>query len=390
MDIAAFKLERFFAEHEFRARHLLSASDCESLALHELLALADPETLSLWERLSLGYTESQGHPLLRDEVARQHRQIAPDEVLIAAPEEAIFIAMNALLAPGDEVVVTWPAYQSLHAIATALGCRVVHWPLTVRDGAWRLDVDQLNGLITAKTRLIVINFPHNPTGYLPARADLDAIVAIAAQNDLALFSDEMYRLLEYDPAERLPSVCDLYERGVTLSGLSKAFGLPGLRIGWLATRDQELLARCAGLKDYTTICYWRPARSWASSRCVRLGGHRRPQPGHRAQQPGVGRPFFRSAFGPLRLAAPASRVGGVSAHARSIASGTTLSGTAGSAQRHACIRRDVRIRGQPFPAGAGPPKFPGGAGNAGGTFGVGAKHSQPEVHGSRFKVVEST
>ncbi len=259
MDIAAFKLERFFAEHEFKARHLLSASDCESLTLHELLALADPEALSLWERLSLGYTESQGHPLLRDEIARQYRQIAPDGVLVAAPEEAIFIAMNALLAPDDEVVVTWPAYQSLHAIAAARGCRVVHWPLTVRDGAWNLDVDQLAALITAKTRLIVINFPHNPTGYLPTRADLDAIVAIAAQHGPYLFSDEMYRLLEYDPAERLPAVCDLYERGVTLSGLSKAFGLPGLRIGWLATRDRELLARCAGLKDYTTICCSAPS-----------------------------------------------------------------------------------------------------------------------------------
>ncbi len=259
MDIAAFKLERFFAEHEFNVRHLLSASDCESLSLPELLALADPEMLDLWERLSLGYTESQGHPLLRAEVARQYRQISPENVLIAAPEEAIFIAMNALLTPGDEVVVTWPAYQSLHAIAAALGCRVVRWPLEVRDGAWRLDVSQLAGLITPKTRLIVINFPHNPTGWLPPASDLDAIVAIAAQHKLHLFSDEMYRLLEYDPAARLPSVCDLYEHGVTLSGLSKAFGLPGLRIGWLATHDRVLLARCSGLKDYTTICNSAPS-----------------------------------------------------------------------------------------------------------------------------------
>lgn len=259
MNIAAFKLERFFAEHEFKVRHLLSASDCESLSLTELLALADAEAVSLWQSLSLGYTESQGHPRLRDEIAHQYQRISPGNVLIAAPEEAIFIAMHALLAQGDEIIVTWPAYQSLYEIAAALGCRVVRWPLTVQDDAWRLDIDQLAALITPKTRLIVVNFPHNPTGYLPTHADLAAIVAVAARYNLYLFSDEMYRLLEYDPAERLPSVCDLYERGMTLSGLSKAFGLPGLRIGWLATRDPNILARCVNLKDYTTICSAAPS-----------------------------------------------------------------------------------------------------------------------------------
>lgn len=259
MTIRPFKLERYFAEHEFKVRHLLSASDCEALAQAELLALADPETARLWQELSLCYTESQGHPLLRAEIARQYRQVAPDDVLIAAPEEAIFIAMNALLAADDEVIVTWPAYQSLYAIAEGLGARVVRWPLTVQDGVWRLDVGMLAGLITPKTRLIVVNFPHNPTGYLPTRADLDAIVALAGQHGLYLFSDEMYRLLEYDPADRLPAICDLYERGISLAGLSKAFGLPGLRIGWLATRERDVLARCIGLKDYTTICASAPS-----------------------------------------------------------------------------------------------------------------------------------
>ena len=181
MKIQPFKLERYFAEHEFKARHLLSASDCEALTLAELLALADPEALGLWQGLGLGYTESQGHPLLRVAIARQYRRIGPDEVLIAAPEEAIFIAMHALLAPGDEVIVTWPAYQSLYALAEALGAQVVRWPLTVRDGGWRLDMTALAGLITPQTRLIVVNFPHNPTGYLPPRSDLDAIVALAAR-----------------------------------------------------------------------------------------------------------------------------------------------------------------------------------------------------------------
>lgn len=259
MKISPFKLERYFAEHEFRVRHLLSASDCEALAQAELLALADPEAARLWHDLSLCYTESQGHPLLRAEIARQYRQIAPDDVLVAAPEEAIFIAMNAMLASGDEVIVTWPAYQSLYAIAEGLGARVIHWPLTVQDGVWRLDVGMLTDLITPQTRLIVVNFPHNPTGYLPSRADLDAIVALAARHGLYIFSDEMYRLLELDLADRLPAICDLYKRGISLAGLSKSFGLPGLRIGWLATQERDALAHCRGLKDYTTICSSAPS-----------------------------------------------------------------------------------------------------------------------------------
>ncbi len=261
MKITPFKLERYFAAHEFKARYLLSASDCEALAQAELLALADPETERLWQALSLCYTESQGHPLLRQAIAGQYAGITADDVLVAAPEEAIFIAMHALLGAGDEVIVTWPAYQSLYAIAEGLGATVVRWPLTVQDGAWRLDLTSLAKLITPKTRLIVVNFPHNPTGYLPSRGDFAAIVALAAQHGLYLFSDEMYRLLEHDPADRLPAACDLYERAFSLAGLSKAFGLPGLRIGWLATSDRAMLARCISLKDYTTICSSAPSET---------------------------------------------------------------------------------------------------------------------------------
>ena len=134
MQIADFKLERYFAAHEFKVRYLLSASDCEALALDELLDMADTETLALWRDLKLNYTESQGHPLLRAEVAGLYEAIPPEDVLIAAPEELIFIAMNALLRPGDHVIATFPGYQSLYAIAEALGCAVTRWPLEVRCG----------------------------------------------------------------------------------------------------------------------------------------------------------------------------------------------------------------------------------------------------------------
>lgn len=259
MQLKTFKLERYFAEHEFTAKHLLSASDCESMALPALLALADDETRGLWERLWLGYTESQGHPLLREEIAGLYSGLDRDDVLVAAPEEAIFVLMHARLEPGDEVVLTWPAYQSLEEVARSLGCNVVRWRLRAEGGRWQLDIDDLRRLISERTRLLIVNFPHNPTGYLPDATTWAGIIETAAARGITVFSDEMYRWLEYDAAQGLPSACEVYEKAVTLSGLSKSFGLPGLRIGWLATRDRGLLIRAGEIKDYTTICSSAPS-----------------------------------------------------------------------------------------------------------------------------------
>jgi aspartate/methionine/tyrosine aminotransferase len=259
MQIRPFELERYFATYEFTVERLLSASDCESLSLAELLVEADDEARAMWESLSLGYTESQGHPVLRAEVADLYEAIRPEEVLVAAPEEAIFIAMNSLLQPGDHVIVVHPAYQSLYSLAEALGCRVTRWPLAQEGDGWHLDMAYLDDHLTRDTKLIVINFPHNPTGHIISHDEHDHIVAKAQACGAYIFSDEMYRMLEMDPAQRLPSLCDLYVRGITLSGLSKAYGLPGLRIGWLATHDAALMRQFVTWHDYTTICNSAPS-----------------------------------------------------------------------------------------------------------------------------------
>jgi len=166
--------------------------------------------------------------------------------------------MNVALAPGDHAVVVWPSYQSLHEIARAAGADVTLLPLE-RDAGWALDLTALRRAIRKNTRLIAVNFPHNPTGALISRADLDALVAIAAEASATLFSDEVYRLLEIDPEARLPPAATLDPRCVSLGVLSKAFGLAGLRIGWIATRDAELLRRAAAFKDYTSICNSAPS-----------------------------------------------------------------------------------------------------------------------------------
>ena len=259
MNIRPFQLERYFARYEFNVKHLMSASDCESLAMAELLALAAPEHRQRWDKLHLGYTESQGDPELRAAIAATYQTIGANEVLVAAPEEAIYLLMQATLQPGDHVIAIAPAYQSLHEIARAAGCKVTPWHVTAVSGRWQLDLDELKASLTPRTRLIVVNFPHNPTGYLPTHEEFSALVKIAREMDVPIFCDEMYRGLEYEPTHRLPSICDVYTKGIALSGLSKVHALPGLRIGWLATHDAALLGKVQILRDYTTICNSAPS-----------------------------------------------------------------------------------------------------------------------------------
>jgi aspartate/methionine/tyrosine aminotransferase len=259
MRIADFALERYFARWEFSVEHLLCASDVQGMPMSDVLALADTETRSMWDGLTLGYTESTGHPALRAEIASLYDHIDSDDVLVfAGAEEAIFCLTNVLLGPGDEAVVTWPGYQSLYEVARSTGADVTLHELR-EDAGWAIDLESLARQVTTHTRLIVINAPHNPTGMLPDRATFDGVVAIAADVGAHLLVDEVYRFLEFDDADRLPAGADALARGVSLGVMSKSFAMAGLRIGWLATRDRELLARCAAFKDYTTICSAAPS-----------------------------------------------------------------------------------------------------------------------------------
>jgi aspartate/methionine/tyrosine aminotransferase len=257
--IADFALERFFARWEFAVRHLLCASDVEGYPMAELVALADPETRSLWENLRLGYTESTGHPLLRAEIASLYDDLDADDVLVfAGAEEAIFCLSNVLLGPGDHAVVTWPGYQSLFEVGRAAGAEVSLHELREEDG-WDLDPERLIAAVRPETRLVVVNAPHNPTGMLPTHEQWTRLTGELAKRGIHLLSDEVYRFLELDPAERLTAGADAFARGVSLGVMSKSFAMAGLRIGWLASRDRDLLARCAAFKDYTTICSSAPS-----------------------------------------------------------------------------------------------------------------------------------
>jgi aspartate/methionine/tyrosine aminotransferase len=257
VQIADFALERYFARWEFAVRHVLCASDVEPYRLSDFLRLADDDSRRRWENLSLGYTESLGLPALRDEIAALYTALAGDDVVtFAGAEEAVFLTMHATLAAGDHVVVEWPAYQSLHEVARSIGASVTLVPLDPAD--WSLDVDAVAAAMRPNTRMIIVNSPHSPTGSQLGADQLERLAAIAELHGALLFSDEVYRFLEHS-APPLPAAVDRTPRGVSLGVMSKAFGLAGIRIGWIATRDAQLRRRVASLKDYTTICSAAPS-----------------------------------------------------------------------------------------------------------------------------------
>src|SRR6185312_1869007 len=263
MIIEDFKIERYFARYEFAAKYLLSSSDCDGYSLKYVLDLASPEELARWETQTLGYTETKGSPALRAAISRHYQSIGTDDLLVLSPGEANFCLMNVLLEKGDEVICMAPMYQSLYQVAESIGCTIAFWE-PEKDGDWYYDPARLQDLISSKTRLIIVNFPHNPTGYLPSAGDWAEIVNIARENNLFLFSDEMYHLLGSTAANDIQPACDLYENAISLWGMSKSFGLAGLRIGWLASRNKAILQKIEAFKDYLTICSSGPSEILAA------------------------------------------------------------------------------------------------------------------------------
>jgi aspartate/methionine/tyrosine aminotransferase len=252
-----FRLETYFATWEFNARYHLTASDAQTHSLSELLALADDEGRERWESLTLGYTETRGLPALRAEIAATYSTAEPDDILcFAGAEEAIYLAMRALLEPTDHVVVLTPNYQAAETVPLSV-CEVTGVALRPEDN-WALDVDAVKRALRPNTRMVSVNFPNNPTGALPTPEAWQALVELCEDRGITLFSDEVYRGLELS-REPLPQATDLSGTALSLNVMSKAYGLPGLRIGWIACRDRAVLDKLERAKHYTTICNSAPS-----------------------------------------------------------------------------------------------------------------------------------
>ncbi|MCA9065742.1 MAG: pyridoxal phosphate-dependent aminotransferase [Planctomycetaceae bacterium] len=249
MDLPSFPLVNWFAAAEGRFDISLSHTDCEPLSVADVLDKVEQRTLA---QLPLGYGTFTGLKELRQGVADQYSTLTSDDVLVfGGASEAIYTFMRTNLKSGDEVVVQSPIFNSLRGIAEGIGCRIVDWE-TQCDSSFVYDVSHLSSLCNDGTKLIVFNFPHNPSGQMISSDELQRIVDIAGRHDAMIFSDEQFRLLELHTTPRLPAACDLYERAVSVTGVSKTFGLGGLRIGWLATRCREILERAKQYRYYTT------------------------------------------------------------------------------------------------------------------------------------------
>lgn len=259
-----FRLEAHFSQWEFVARHHLTASDAQTLSVRELLALGTDDDRAAFAELPLGYIETWGTPRLRASVAATYSTLDPDDVLaFAGADEALFWMMQVFAGPGDHVVVTVPNYQAMETVPLVGGAEVTGVPLDPDDD-WRLDLDAVRAALRSNTRLVAVNFPNNPTGALPDQQTWRELVGLCHERGVRLLSDEVYRGLELDPARRLPQAADLSPSAVSLGVLSKAYGLPGLRVGWLASRDRDLLRVLETQKHYTSICNAGPSELLAA------------------------------------------------------------------------------------------------------------------------------
>jgi aspartate/methionine/tyrosine aminotransferase len=257
-----FKLETYLSKWEFSARYHMTASDAESMTVAELLAMATPEDRAALNEMRLGYIETYGTPPLRAAIAETYAGLVPEDILaFAGAEEGIFCAMHALLDKDSHAVVVTPNYQSSETLPLSI-CATTGVALREREN-WALDIDELHVALKPYTKLILINFPHNPTGKVIDRATFDAVVQLCRERGIYLFSDEVYRGLERRPELQLPQAAEVYERGLSLNVMSKAYGLPGLRVGWIACRDRALLSRMERMKHYLSICNANPSEHLA-------------------------------------------------------------------------------------------------------------------------------
>jgi aspartate/methionine/tyrosine aminotransferase len=248
-----FRLETHFSKWEFKARYHLTASDVQSMSLQDLLAMATDEERAAFEGMWLGYTETYGAPDLRRAIAATYASQDPANILcFAGASEGIFAANQVILERDSHAIVMTPNYQSHEELPRAI-CEVTGVPLDPNDN-WSLDIDRVASEIRPNTRLITINFPHNPTGAILPKDRYDALITLCRKHGVYILHDEIFHGLGPTGTRHLPFIADEYEKGLSLGVMSKSYGLPGLRVGWVACQDKDLLSQMERMKHYLSIC----------------------------------------------------------------------------------------------------------------------------------------
>ncbi len=255
MDFPEYELARHQSQSASATRYALGASAPEPLRLGDLLTLATEDELKQWRDFSLGYTPSQGDIGLRETICAAYPGLGPDNIVVTAgAQEGIFISYHALLSAGDKALVITPAFEPLVIIPKAIGADVAKAPMTQRHDGWHFDINRWVDALTADTCIVSVNFPHNPTGQTVSKSDFAEMIAACRKNACWMLSDEVFRGLEHDVDDRLPTAASVYEKGISIGVVSKPFGLGGIRVGWVACRDVELLQRMLHIKRFLSIC----------------------------------------------------------------------------------------------------------------------------------------
>lgn len=249
MDMSEFLVDAYFTKYESKARYMMGSSDPESLPLKEAVT-----NLVRYADEPLGYALGKGYLPLREKLSTLYDSVASEQIaMMNGGEETIYVTMRALLKPGDEIVVQMPSYQSLSVIAKEIGCSIIEYRPSFKNN-WGFDLQELKAKITPKTSLLVLNYPHNPTGACLTDSEMASIVALCRQHKLYLIADEVYRFLRLDDSCTDASFADLYENAVALGSVSKTFAAPGLRLGWIATKNKKLMHKLLAYRHFTSTC----------------------------------------------------------------------------------------------------------------------------------------
>lgn len=249
-----FSLERWFAQFEFVSgiRNLAASCPFEATT-RELLELEKAETTMRYLELGLDYIENPGSEPLRQGIANLYTTLEPNNIhATSGASESLFLLIMAVVQPGDNIIVEDPSYENIAGVAQARGAEVRRLPLKLERN-WKPDLEQLSQLVDQKTRLIYLTHSHHPTGALLQVDEMQTIARIAEHVGALFVSDEVFRLIALDGATA-PSVIDVVKDAVVIADMTKPWGLGGLRVGWVASRDPELLQRISSARDYSTLC----------------------------------------------------------------------------------------------------------------------------------------
>ena len=255
MKVTPFALERFYVDYEFTVGTNISASCGAETTTADILALSGDEAGERYLSLGLDYRENKGDENLRELIAAEYDRLSASDIQVTSGgSEGIYLLMHTQLNPGDRIIVETPIYQSLFQVPEDLGAEVAWLPLAAGEG-FVPDPNRLETLLKEKkTKMVVINHPHSPTGSVLTKTLLEDLGGLTERYGALLVSDEVYWGVFYDPADRIPHAADLFENAVTIGDMTKPYGLGGLRVGWLASRRRDILDAASTMKDYTTMC----------------------------------------------------------------------------------------------------------------------------------------